>query len=160
MQAADIQLVFARTLQDRALLRSQLQACSRAAEQGAAGLQATGTTARTQSVFVCTVQERALLAQAPLFWSSLAPQSVAANTSAAHASAAAAATQQGPGSSRQLLLAAPAQVASGDEAAACAAQAGSLPGSHHLRAGAGADGAASNALLAASQAFYQVHGGI
>ena len=102
-----------------------------------------------------TVQGRALLGQAPLFWSSLAPQAVAASTSAA-----AGATQQGAGSSQPLQLAAPAQVASSDEAALCAPQAGSLPSSHRLQAVVGADEAASDALLAASQAFYQVYGGI
>ena len=87
-----------------------------------------------QPVFVCTVQERALLGQACLFWSSLAPQTMAANTSAA-----AGATQQGAGSSQQLLLKAPAQVSGDDEAAVCAQQAGSLPNSHRLQAEAGPD---------------------
>ena len=67
---------------------------------------------------------------------------------------------QGAGSSQQLLLPAPEQVAGGDVAAVGAAQACSLPSSHRLQAAAGADGGASNALLAASQAFYQVNGGI
>ena len=98
------------------------------------------------------MQERALLGQAPLFWSSLAPQSVAASTSAA-----AGATQQGAGSSQPLPLEAPGQVASSDQAAVCVHRAGSLPSSHRLQAAAGADGATSGALLAASQAFYQVH---
>ena len=131
MQAAGIWLVLAYILQNNAV-----------------------TTARTQSVFAGTVQERALLGQAPLFWSSLAPQSAAASTSAAAGAA------QGAGSSQQLLLAAPEQVAGGDMAAVGTAQACSLPSSHRLQAEAGADGGASHALLAASQAFYQVCGGI
>ena len=48
----------------------------------------------------------------------------------------------------------------GTEAAVCVHRAGSLPSSHRLQAAAGADRVASDALLAASQAFYQAHAGI
>ena len=113
------------------------------------------TEVRSSCAFPHLVQDRALLGQAPLFWSSLAPPSVAAIPSAAAGGA-----QQGAGTSQLLVLTAPALVASSDEAAAGTQWPGSVPSSHRLQAEAGAGGAASDALLAASQAFYQVHGGI